>query len=59
MGEHDFLRRILDDPAGATATWLVYADWLEERGYDRKAFRQRFFAAGQAEKSIAVGRGRG
>src|SRR5262249_49167661 len=32
MDERDFLQRILDDPAGAAQTWLVFADWLEEQG---------------------------
>src|SRR5262249_41093501 len=31
MTERDFLQRILDDPAGAADTWLVLADWLQER----------------------------
>src|SRR5262249_13833963 len=31
MTEHNFLQRILDDPAGAAITWLVFADWLEEQ----------------------------
>jgi uncharacterized protein (TIGR02996 family) len=35
MTERDFLQRILDDPAGAADTWLVFADWLEERGDGR------------------------
>src|SRR5207248_5278628 len=30
-----FLQQILDDPAGAADTWLVFADWLEERGDPR------------------------
>src|SRR4051812_17255879 len=35
MDERAFLQRILDDPAGAAHTWLVLADWLEERGDSR------------------------
>jgi uncharacterized protein (TIGR02996 family) len=35
MSEESFLRSILDDPAGAAATWLVLADWLEERADPR------------------------
>jgi uncharacterized protein (TIGR02996 family) len=36
MNEAAFLQRILDDPAGAAATWLVLADWLEERDDPRR-----------------------
>ena len=32
MTEAAFLQSIMDNPAGATTTWLVLADWLEERG---------------------------
>src|SRR5215470_16282585 len=35
MTEDDFLRHILEDPGSAAATWLVLADWLEERGDPR------------------------
>ncbi len=35
MTENDFLQAIIDDPASAAATWLVLADWLEERGDPR------------------------
>ena len=31
MSEAAFLQSIMDDPAGAATTWLVLADWLEER----------------------------
>jgi uncharacterized protein (TIGR02996 family) len=35
MTEEAFLQAILDDPASAAATWLVLADWLEERNDPR------------------------
>jgi uncharacterized protein (TIGR02996 family) len=35
MTEDAFLQAILDDPDSAAATWLVLADWLEERGDPR------------------------
>jgi uncharacterized protein (TIGR02996 family) len=35
MDEEAFLRSIAEEPAGAAATWLVLADWLEERGDPR------------------------
>jgi uncharacterized protein (TIGR02996 family) len=35
MTEAAFLQRILDDPTGAADTWLVLADWLEERNDPR------------------------
>ena len=41
MNEAAFLQRILEDPAGAGMTWLVLADWLEERG-DRRHELIRF-----------------
>jgi uncharacterized protein (TIGR02996 family) len=41
MTEAAFLQRILDDLASAAATWLVFADWLEERG-DRRHELLRF-----------------
>jgi uncharacterized protein (TIGR02996 family) len=35
MTEDDFLRAIAEDPPSAATTWLVLADWLEERGDSR------------------------
>jgi uncharacterized protein (TIGR02996 family) len=35
MSEDAFLQAIAEDPGGAAATWLVLADWLEERGDPR------------------------
>jgi uncharacterized protein (TIGR02996 family) len=35
MTEDDFLKAIAADPPSAAATWLVLADWLEERGDPR------------------------
>src|SRR5215203_1758022 len=35
MSEDAFLQAIAEDPGGATETWLVLADWLEERGDPR------------------------
>jgi uncharacterized protein (TIGR02996 family) len=35
MNEEGFLQQIVDDPANAATTWLVLADWLEERGDPR------------------------
>jgi uncharacterized protein (TIGR02996 family) len=35
MTEQDFLQAIIDDPFQAESTWLVLADWLEERGDPR------------------------
>src|SRR5437868_11240 len=35
MNEEAFLQQIVDDPANAATTWLVLADWLEERGDPR------------------------
>ena len=32
MTEAAFLQHIADDPSSAATTWLVLADWLEERG---------------------------
>jgi uncharacterized protein (TIGR02996 family) len=32
MNEEAFLRSIAEEPASAAETWLVLADWLEERG---------------------------
>src|SRR4051812_30472615 len=36
MSEEAFLRSLVEDPTDASATWLAFADWLEERG-DRRA----------------------
>jgi uncharacterized protein (TIGR02996 family) len=35
MDEEAFLRSIAEEPASAAATWLVLADWLEERADPR------------------------
>ena len=35
MSEAALLQTIVDDPANAATTWLVLADWLEERGDPR------------------------
>src|SRR3954469_12090071 len=35
MTGDDFLQAIDEDPASAASTWLVLADWLEERGDPR------------------------
>ena len=37
VGDEPFLRAILADPAD-DAPWLIYADWLEERGDPRSEF---------------------
>src|SRR5689334_13957256 len=35
LDEEAFLRSIAEESASAAATWLVLADWLEERGDPR------------------------
>ena len=60
MTEDSFLCDILSDPANAASTWLVFADWLEERGDTRaeltrllhdRNFRRRFQEAAQQREA--------
>jgi uncharacterized protein (TIGR02996 family) len=57
LGDEPFLRAILADPAD-DAPWLIYADWLEERGDPRAAlYRNRRWSNGVGVRFVLVPRG--
>jgi uncharacterized protein (TIGR02996 family) len=49
-----FLQALRDNPADET-TWLVFADWLEERGDpSAERYRQRHFSTGLSMEFILL-----
>jgi uncharacterized protein (TIGR02996 family) len=57
LGDEPFLRAILADPAD-DAPWLIYADWLEERGDPRAAlYRNRQVTNSLGIQMVLVPRG--
>src|SRR5215470_6971691 len=55
--DEPFIQAILEHPEEA-ANWLVYADWLEERGDPRAAlYRQRRLTNGIGMEFVLVPRG--
>jgi uncharacterized protein (TIGR02996 family) len=57
LGDEPFLRALLEDPAD-DGPWLVYADWLEERGDPRAAlYRNRHRTNSLGVKLVLVPRG--